>query len=289
MRVLVTGGCGFLGAAFARRARDAGHTVVTLDRDAAADIHADVADPNAMADAFAQAAPHAVVHLAAWLTDASADDPVGATRVNALGTATIFAAAESIGAARVIHASSNAAVGRCAPAAGDDVALDPQTVYGATKAFGEHLARAMSRRDGAPGYLALRFGWVYGPGRARGWAAPQRVIAEAIAGVDTVHYPDYERAIDWTYVDDAAEVLVRALECPLERFAVHNAMGDRRTMRDAVAHLRTRFPRLDARPYAATLPDSAWDLRNDGLAARIGTVPLTTLESGIDRMIAEIR
>jgi hypothetical protein len=55
-----------------------------------------------------------------------------------------------------------------------------------------------------------------------------------------------------------------------------------------VAHLRKRIPGLDAQPYAAALPDSAWGLVNDGLAERLGAVPLTRLEEGIDRMIAEL-
>ena len=56
-------------------------------------------------------------------------------------------------------------------------------------------------------------------------------------------------------------------------------------IRDAIAHLRIRFPQLVAEPFAASMPASAWGLVNDGLARRIGKWPLTTLEQGIDRMI----
>ena len=49
------------------------------------------------------------------------------------------------------------------------------------------------------------------------------------------------------------------------------------------------FPGLEAQPYDATLPDSAWDLVNDGLAERLGTMTFTPLETGIDRMIAEMQ
>ena len=286
-RVLVTGGCGFLGQAFARRARAAGHRVVTLDCDAAADAIADIADASAVADALARAKPDAVVHLAARLTDAGERDPLDAVRVNALGTAAVFAAAEAAAVSRVVYASSNAAVGVCAEACGDAVALQPQSLYGVTKAFGEHLARSMSRRSGAPSYLALRFGWIYGPGRARGWSEPQRIIEDAIAGRTPLRYPDYPEPIDWTYVDDAAEVLARAVDCPLDGYAAHNAVGDRRRIADAAAHLRARFPHLVLEPRAAAMPPSAWQLMNDGLAARIGAWPVTRLEDGIDRMIEE--
>ena len=285
-RVLVTGGCGFRGGALARRARAAGHAVVTLDRDSAADAVVDIAHAGAVAAVFARIRPDVVVHLAAQLTDAGERDPVAAVRVNALGTAAVFTAAETAGARRVIYASSNAAVGRCAGGCGDAAPLDPQSVYGVTKAFGEHLARAMSNRAGAPSYLALRFGWIYGPGRARGWSEPQEVIADAIAGKTPLRYPDYPEPIDWTYVDDAAEVLNRALDCALNGFAAHNAVGDRRRIGDAIAHLRTRFPHLTAEPRAAAMPPSAWELVNDGLASRIGPWSVTRLEAGIDRMIA---
>jgi UDP-glucose 4-epimerase len=144
----------------------------------------------------------------------------------------------------------------------------------------------MSGQPGAPLHLVLRFGWIYGPGRSRGWSEPQRAIARVIAGDRDVRYPDYGEPIDWTYVDDAADVLVAALGATLPRFARHNALGDRRPVADAFLHLARRFPTLVAMPATTTLPPSAWGLVNDGLAARIGWAPCTRLEEGIDRMIA---
>ena len=101
---------------------------------------------------MAQASPEVVVHLAALLTDAAADDPAAAVRVNVGGTAAVFAAARAAAVQRIVYASSIAAVGPCAEGSGDDVALRPQTVYGATKAAGEHLCRALSALDGYPAF-----------------------------------------------------------------------------------------------------------------------------------------
>jgi UDP-glucose 4-epimerase len=226
------------------------------------------------------------VHLAALLTDACAADPVAAARVNALGTVALFTAAHAARVERVIHASSNAAVGPDPRQRGDSAPLDPRSVYGVTKAFGEHVARAMGDAPGAPRHLALRFGWVYGPGRARGWSAPQAAIDRVIAGERAVRYPDYGEAIDWTWVGDAAQLLLAALHADLPSFARHNAMGDRRPITDAFMHLARRFPDLVAEPVPTALPPSAWTLVNDGLAARLGHAPATRLEDGIDRMIA---
>lgn len=248
--VLVTGGCGFLGAAFALRARVAGHRVTTADILPGADRTLDASDPVAIAALVSTLQPDAIVHLAAGLTAAGERDPVAATRLNALGTAAIFAAAESARTERVIYASSISAVGPGAGRVGDDARLTPGNVYGATKAFSEHLAHAMSTRPHAPAYLGLRFGYVYGPGRVRGWVEVQALIERAAAGERAIAFPDYPDAMDWTWIDDAAAVLVRAIERPLPRCAVVNVVGDKRHVRDAMAHLKTRFPDLVATPVA---------------------------------------
>ena len=289
MRTLVTGGAGFLGQAFAVRARRAGHQVTTVDLGGEADVQCDVTDVPALAAAMAQVSPEVVVHLAALLTDVAANDPATAVRVNIGGTAAVFAAARAAAVQRIVYASSIAAVGPCAEGSGDDVALRPLTVYGATKAAGEHLCRALSALDGYPASLALRFGWVYGPGRERGWRVAQEVIERFARGDRDVVVPDFSGPIDWTYVDDAAEVLLRALAAPLTRFSVFNVVGDRRTMRDAIAHLQLRYPGVQVEYQAVTVPASGWMLRNDGLQAALGFAPATRLEDGIDAMLVAWR
>ncbi len=263
--------------------------MTTLDLGGDADIRCDVADVPTLAAAMAKVRPEVVVHLAALLTDAAADDPTAAVRVNIGGTAAVFAAARAAAVQRIVYASSVAAVGLCAEDGGDEVALRPQTTYGATKAAGEHLCRALSAVDGYPACVALRFGWVYGPGRRRGWRVAQEVVERFARGDRHVVAPDFPGPIDWTYVDDAAEVLLRALAAPLPRFAVFNVVGDRRTMRDAIAHLQVRYPGVQVEPQAVSTPASGWTLRNDGLEAALGFAPATRLEDGIDAMLAACR
>ena len=285
-RVLITGGEGFLGAPLARLARAAGHVVVTADVLPSADRHLDCTDPGAIAALVSEVRPAAIVHLAAGLTDAGERDPVGTTRLNALGTAAVFAAAEANGVGRVVYATSISAVGPVDGPTGDDTRLEPGNVYGATKAFCEHLAAAMCTRPNAPSYLGLRFGYVYGPGRVRGWRDVQMIVENVASGARRIEFPDYPEAIDWTWIDDAADILLRTIDRPLPRNAVANVVGDKRRMRDAIAHLERRFPDLvaDARP--ARTPPAAWGLVNDGLMELVGAVPTTTLEQGIDRMLA---
>ena len=286
-KILITGGCGFLGAAFAVRAREAGHEVVTADLLPGADRALDATDADAIAALVADVRPGAIVHLAAGLTDHGERDPVASTRLNALGTAAVFTAAEANGVGRVVYATSISAVGPTTGRIGDDTRLRPGNVYGATKAFCEHLAYAMSTRPGAPSYLGLRFGYVYGPGRVRGWVEVQALIERVAAGERSIAFPDYPDAMDWTWIDDAAEVLLRASERPLPRCAVVNVVGDKRPVRDAMAHLERRFPDLAATPVPARTPPAAWGLVNDGIEALLGMRPATTLEQGIDRMLSQ--
>ncbi|HEV2546827.1 MAG TPA: NAD(P)-dependent oxidoreductase [Stellaceae bacterium] len=287
MRILVTGGLGFLGAAFVERARAAGHSVAVLDQHPDADFPCTIDDRAAVASAMAATRPDVVAHLAAILTDAAADDPIEATRINALGTAIVFTAAVGTGVSRIVYASSVAAVGSCREGSGDAVGLAPQSVYGATKAFGEHLARAMAGTAGVTSFVILRFGWIYGRGRARGWRAGQEVIERFARGEQVVRYPDFPQPIDWTYIADAGEVLLRAAERPLPPFSAFNVLGDRRTMREAVGYLSRRFPGIRAEPVPAETPPSAWGLRNDGLEAALGYRPSTLLETGIDAMLSD--
>lgn len=285
-RILVTGGCGFLGARFAALARNAGHAVTTADVLPGADRMLDVGDSVAVAAVVDVLRPQAIVHLAAALTDAGERDPAATTRINALGTAAIFTSAERAGCERVVYASSISAVGPGAGAAGDDTRLMPGNVYGATKAFCEHLAQAMSARLRAPRYLGLRFGYVYGPGRVRGWREVQALIERVADGERELAYPDFPEAIDWTWIDDAALVLLRAIERTLPVCSVVNVVGDKRRVRDAIAHLQRRFPDLRATPQPARTPPAAWGLVNDSLETMLGVVPTTTLEQGIDAMLA---
>lgn len=293
MRLLVTGGAGFLGRHLARRAIDAGHHVAVYDRAAIAEagvtaIGGDIADRAALAAAIRSHGIEAAVHLATLLTDASAADPVEAARVNCIGTAALFEAARVAGLARVVYASSQAALGLTVPSPGDDAPLRPATVYGATKAFGEHLAQAYG--DLAPDMtlIGLRFGWIYGPFRDRGWREVQQVIEGFARGRGVVRWPDAGEPIDWTYADDAADAILAALAAPRPAAPVFNVCGDRRPIADAVAHLSRRFPAVRAEPYPARFPPQAWDFRSDGAARALGYSSRVTMEDGVDRLLAWI-
>ena len=141
MRVLVTGGTGFLGRHVAVASGSAGHEVVLVDRQpvppyAVAALGgtpvelADVTDHAAVSALIARHRPDVVVHLAAALTDACAEDPARGAHLNCVGTAAVLAACGQARVPRVLYASSMSALasGPGLPR-GDDRPLGPGTPY----------------------------------------------------------------------------------------------------------------------------------------------------------------
>ena len=297
--VLVTGGAGFLGRSVAERLAEAGQPVTILDvalpaRDSLPDgvlaRTGDVTDAARLGAVLSETRPAAVVHLASVLTADSAENPVLATRVNCLGAATVFTAAAENGVKRTVFASSVAAL---SPAPGltpgDDRPLEPRSVYGATKAFTEHLARAVRAQRPDLDIFGIRFGWLYGPGRVGGWNEVQSVIEGFANEEPKVRYPEFGKAMDWTFVDDARDALIAALSAPRPIRVAYNLSGDYRTVEDAVDILSRWFPTVAAQGYSATLPPSAFEFESEAIAADLQVSSPTSLEAGLRLTVDRIR
>jgi nucleoside-diphosphate-sugar epimerase len=283
MRILITGADGFLGRHVAVRAAAAGHELVLHDRAfrddypvAAARRTGDIAE---VAPVLHETRPEIVLHLAALLTDAGTRDPVEITRVNCLGTAMIFEGAAACGARRVVYASSGAA---SSPSGA------PANVYGATKRYAEHLAALLQAARPSPQLVGLRFGWIYGPGRERGWGALQRMVEDFALERPEVTCPVLATPLDWTFVEDAAEAACSCLDVPLDR-SLYDVAGDLRPVEDAIAWLAARFPMCRVVRKAAPMPPSRWELDPEPLKAATGFVASIRLEAGLARLIEATR
>jgi dTDP-glucose 4,6-dehydratase len=238
MKVLVTGGAGFIGSAVVRALLGSGREVVNVDKltyaanleslssvaasPAYAFERADVCDAAAMESIFARHAPDAVIHLAAEShVDRSIEAPGDFIQTNVVGTFTLLEATCAHWAAltsdrkeafRFIQVSTDEVFGSL----GEDAwfrpttAYNPSSPYAASKASGDHLARAWQTTFGLP-TLVTNCANNFGPCQFPEKLIPL-VILNAVDGKPLPIYGTGTNERDWLFVDDHAEALVRALE-----------------------------------------------------------------------------
>ncbi len=223
MRVLVTGGAGFIGSNLCAALLDAGHVVGVIDDLSTG--HEQNVDPRSwfrrldildehLDTAVAEFAPEAVVHLAAQASvSASIKDPARDWAVNAEGTVAVAKATESAGARRILSASSAAVYGEPAsvPLA-ESAPKAPANPYGRSKLAAEGmLADALC--DGGMDFASLRFSNVYGPRQdALGEGGVVAIFSHDLAIDETaVIYGSGEQTRDFIYVGDVAGAIIAAL------------------------------------------------------------------------------
>lgn len=240
MRILLTGGCGFIGSAVVRYLIEhTSHEVLNVDcmtYAASAENVDDVAqneryehdktdirDRSALSRAFARYRPDAVMHLAAEShVDRSIDGPDAFMQTNVMGTYTLLEAARSYWydlpqaqkeAFRFLHISTDEVFGhlhRDDPPFTEITPYDPRSPYSATKAASDHLVRAWHSTYGLPTFVTNTTN-NYGPRHFPEKLIPL-VIIKALKGERLPVYGKGENIRDWLYVDDHAQALVRAIE-----------------------------------------------------------------------------
>jgi len=240
MRILLTGGCGFIGSSVTRHLiRHTNHTVINVDKMtyAASEealeeargharhvlVRADITDAAAMQRVFTTYDPDAVMHLAAEShVDRSIDGPSNFVQTNVVGTFTLLEAArrhhaglnaERRAAFRFHHISTDEVFGALMPndpPFTETTAYDPRSPYSATKAASDHLVRAWSHTYGLPTIVSNTCN-NYGP-----WQFPEKLIPlvtlNALEGKPLPVYGDGSNIRDWLFVEDHASALVRVLE-----------------------------------------------------------------------------
>ncbi|MEO3810901.1 NAD-dependent epimerase/dehydratase family protein [Sphaerisporangium sp. B11E5] len=227
MRVLVTGGAGFIGSTLVDRLLADGHEVAVVDDLSSGDrgnlagaarsprftLHQlDVRDP-ALHELAADRRPEVVCHLAAQISvRASVADPVRDARINVEGTVNVLEAARAAGSRKVVFASSVAVYGRpeVIPVPGG-AATDPRSPYAASKLAGETYL-AMYRALHGLEYTTLVLSNVYGPRQSPdGEAGVVSIFTDALLrGAPTVVFGDGSQTRDYVYVDDVVDGFARA-------------------------------------------------------------------------------
>jgi GDP-4-dehydro-6-deoxy-D-mannose reductase len=246
VRVLVTGGGGFVGRHLAPRLERDGWEVISRDQEL------DVTDARALLDALAELRPDAIVHLAAQSSVAASLESATQTfRVNYLGTHHLLAAAaEVVPETRFVFISSGEVYGVAAPGDGafdESAPLRPGSPYGRTKASGDRLA-ATYAAHGLDVVRVRPFSHT-GPGQTPVFVAPSfaRQIAEIEHGrrEPRLQVGNLDSERDFLDVEDVCEAYARLLSREVPAGVYNVASGTGQRIGDLLDHL-LRYAGVDA-------------------------------------------
>ncbi len=224
MKVLVTGGSGFLGSHIAEELVRRGHDVISLDDQdpptaSYVAVIGDIRDREVVEQAMAGC--EAVYHCAAIADlDQARSDPRRATEVNVLGTLGVLETAASLGVSRFLHASSVYVYARGG------------SVYRTTKRAAEGLVSDLSGAWGLQSTI-LRFGSLYGP-RADANNAISRLIDQAVSHKRIDFWGDGSEVREYVHILDAASLAVDALDEIHVGQALHITGHERMTTREVI-------------------------------------------------------
>lgn len=211
MRIVVTGGSGFVGRHVVRRLAGRGDDVVVADKNPFPDravpfVEGDLREEK-IVDAAIEEGTDAVVHLAAITSVLlSAKDPHAVFETNVGATELVLERCRTLGVERLVFASTNAVAGVVSGTIDESVLPRPLTPYGATKAAAEMLFSAY-----AASYqmkpVSLRFTNIYGEGMQSKDSVVARLMRCALSGSAISVYGDGEQKRDYIYVTDAVAAI----------------------------------------------------------------------------------
>jgi UDP-glucose 4-epimerase len=265
MKVVVTGGAGFVGSNLTRNLISRGHEVVVID-----DLSTGLLDNIPTGVEFVKSSildkdligrvissSEVVVHLAArGSVPRSIKNPVATHEVNSTGTLNVLECARAVNAHVIFSSSSSVYGANTTLPKTEEMVLKPLTPYAASKMAGEALSLAYANSYELP-VTTFRFFNIYGP-----WQRPDHQYAavipkwiwQAINGQEIVVYGDGEQTRDFTSVSTVVEILTSTLEnefCHPQ--PINLAFGNRISLNEVLKNLKMHFQNIrighkEARP-----------------------------------------
>lgn len=275
MRVLVTGGAGFIGSNLALRLLEEGARVMVLDDlstgrlenlgDHLADLEflrGDICDGNLLRKVLDGV--EVVFHQAALPSvPRSIEDPLTTEKVNATGTLVLLLAARDAGVRRVIYASSSSVYGD-SPALPkvEDMPTDPKSPYALSKYAGERYCQLFTRLYGLE-TVSLRYFNVFGPRQdptSHYAAVIPRFIAGIMTGRGITIFGDGKQTRDFTYVDNVIQANLKAAVAPKASGDMYNvACGKSITVLELAKYLMRLLDRKVEIEWAPPRPGEVRD------------------------------
>lgn len=320
MKILVTGGSGFIGSALVRTAIARGHAIVNLDamtyaacaenlasvarHPAYRFVHADIRDAQAVKAVFSEQRPDVVMHLAAEShVDRSIDGPAEFISTNVLGTFTLLEQARAYwiaggrsAAFRFHHVSTDEVYGSLGPTGQftETTPYDPRSPYSASKAASDHFVRAWHETYGLP-VVITNCSNNYGPCQFPEKLVPV-VILNALRGSDIPVYGDGSNVRDWLYVDDHADALLTVLTRGANGRTYNIGGGNEVANLDLVRSICAVLDRLRPKPagryadqirFVADRPghDARYAIDPTRIRDELGWSPSVSIETGLERTV----
>ena len=314
MKVLVTGGAGFIGSHIVDTLLASGHEVAVIDdlssgsRDnlpATVPLHViDIVDGGAVAEAMAIERPDAVCHQAAQMSvSRSVREPLFDAQVNCIGLINVLDAAVKQKCRRVVFASSGGVLyGEATAPAPETAPANPVSPYGITKWVGERYLRFFAEEHGLEA-VALRYSNVYGPRQnPHGEAGVVAIFAKKLLSreIATIN-GDGKYVRDYVYGPDVARANAIALTADLEAVrpktltSLNIGTGIGTDVNELEAMIRAEVsraaPALGQLPPPRHGPARPGDLRSNIVDARLagrvlGWQPTMPLQRGISETVA---
>lgn len=324
MKIIVTGGAGFIGSAVIRQyINQTNHTVVNLDAltyagnlESLAEVesnarytfeHVNICDKSELERVFEQHKPDAIMHLAAEShVDRSIDGPAAFIETNIVGTYNLLDVAKKYWdgltetdkkAFRFHHVSTDEVYGDL-DATGyftEDTSYEPSSPYSASKASSDHLVRAWHRTYGLP-IVITNCSNNYG-----GYQFPEKLIPlvtlNALEGKALPIYGKGDQIRDWLHVDDHARALRLVLETGRngETYNIggHNEKTNLEVVKTICKLLDRLVPESEYIPHESLITyvsdrpghDLRYAIDADKIAADLGWTPEETFDSGIEKTI----
>jgi UDP-glucose 4-epimerase len=220
LKVLVTGGAGFIGSHLVGKLLDLGAEVSVVDtmlcgnkiahlagRNKLSVHKADVTDVPAITPLFK--GQDMVFHLAAVVgVEETQDEPVNLLNVEVVGTSNVIALAARNKVKRFVFASSSEVYGDSDKPMVEEGPFNPKSTYALTKLIGEHFCKAYYQKYGLE-YTALRYFNSYGPRQDERFVL-SRFVNRALKGDELFVYGDGRQTRDFTYVEDSVQMTLLA-------------------------------------------------------------------------------
>jgi UDP-glucose 4-epimerase len=309
LRILVTGGAGFIGSHLVEKLVNLGATVCVIDtmlcgnkiegvkEGKTLSVHRlDVMDVKAIAPLFK--GQDMVFHLAAVVgVEETQDQPVNLLNVEVIGTSNVISLAARNKARRFVFASSSEVYGDSVKPMVEEGPFNPKSTYALTKLIGEHFCMAYHKKYGLD-YTSLRYFNAYGPHQDDRFVL-SRFVNRALAGQDITIYGDGKQTRDFTYIDDTIHMTLLAgmmdegtnqvMNFGTGKDVSINTLANMvLTALDLKGKIKTRYVDYDRlRSLEIEVFNRIADTRK--AESLLAYKPVTSLESGLHRYIAWYR